>query len=232
MATSSLALPPISVVLPIGPQHEYLHWLGECLDSIRTQTYFPYEIIVISDGADLSKQDLRGCTVFHNPWPIGCGLSWNFGVALSKTNCVFLMGSDDKLLPECLEACAEAYMLTGDTCGFYNVTCITSQGEVISLFNNAAMVTKELWALTGGFPITSTVGAPDALLISILLKHRPHHLHQVREGIPLYWVRIHDSQDTLRYAAHFSEEVISVRNKETARWRVPAWGGRLVGSVK
>ena len=220
MATRNRDLPQITVVVPVGPNKVYRQWLGECLDSIRMQTYPAHEIILIDDMAHLDERETAGCKVYKNPWLIGCGLSWNFGVALSATNCVFLMGSDDGLMPECLEACALAY---SDPYGYYNVTCIDSNGTVIDLFNNAAMVTKKLWALTGGFPITSTVGAPDGLLLSILIKHFPQHLHQVRKGEPLYWVRVHPDQDTRRYASVFHQQVIDIRNIETARWRRPEW---------
>ena len=211
----------ITVVIPVGPQKIYANYLPECIESIKRQSLKPFEIILVDDMHGLSPDQYPDCTLIQNKWLCGCGLSWNFGVAAARTNCVFLMGSDDIMLDGCLEECVKAYR---DPEGFYNVTCETSAGEKIDLPNNAAMVTKALWKKTGGFPITSTLGAPDALLISIMLKHMSEHIHQVKQGTPLYHVRVHPEQDTGRYAAFFNWEVIQVRNKETERWQPPQWG--------
>lgn len=215
-------MPNITVVVPVGPQPAYRNYLEECLSSLFKQTRLPTEVLVIDDMADLSQTDVPGCKLFKNDWLLGCADSWNRGVALSQTDCVFLMGSDDTLMPECLEACWEAYQAYNGLAAWYNVTCALQDGSVQDLPNNAAMITKNLWRLTGGFP-PSAFAAPDALLISIMLAHMPDRILQVRKGIPLYWCRQHPGQDTLRNAGRFNGPTIDIRGIETATWQPPDW---------
>src|SRR5574337_184899 len=165
----------ITVVVPVGPQTAYRQFLLECLDSIYAQAEPPREIIIINDMADLKPSETPGCTVYKNDWLLGCADSWNRGVALSKTDAVFLMGSDDKLLPGCLIECWKVYQEQQNRPAWYNVTCQIQDGSIQWLPNNAAMITKKLWNLTGGFP-PSSFAAPDALLLSIMMVHCPERI--------------------------------------------------------
>lgn len=214
----------ITVVLPVGPQRAYRNYLGECLQSIREQTVQPQEIIIIDDMADLKKDEIGECSYIRNQWLLGCADSWNIGVANAITNPVFLMGSDDKLLPTCLEECLEEYYRQQKADAWYNVTIQLQNGDTSWLFNNAAMVTKGLWNMTGGFPPSAFAG-PDALLLSIMMVHMPERMLQVKQGTPLYWCRQHPDQDTLRNAARFNQPTIDIRNIETRDWKPPFWTG-------
>ena len=123
----------------------------------------------------------------------------------------------------CLEECSKFAKKKKDKLGYYSVTVDLANGKQQNLPINAAMVTKSLWEWTGGFPISCTVGAPDALFISILLGHGGKHLHRVKEFTPLYWVREHPDQDSNINSKVFHKEVLSIRNIETERWKPPAW---------
>lgn len=216
----------ISIVVPVGPNPKYLEYLDECIASIREQMKSEDQIVIIDDMSNLDEKydNDTDQIVYHNAWNLGCSASWNLGVAFSDNESCILMGSDDRLLPGCLDACRETIASPDyDPLGYYNLTCITSDDEMIDLHNNAAMVSRSLWKLVGGFPITGALGAPDALLISIMLVHLPQHLRQIKQGTPFYYVRKHPDQDTLRFAAPFNWEVIQVRNKETERWQKPTW---------
>lgn len=223
----------ISVVIPVGPNPAYLQYLPECLESIVDENPGG-EIVIVDDMANLPynlRKDYLTPTNYYgrwqqikNDWLLGCAASWNIGVARASHEWVLLMGSDDYLLPGCIKACLETISDPNhDPLGYYNLTCIDSDGEVHNLHNNAAIVSKSLWRFTGGFG-PSAFAAPDAWLISILLGNAPQHLHQIKEGTPLYFVRKHPAQDTPRMAGLFWEEVISIRNKETARFSPnPEW---------
>lgn len=217
----------ISIIVPVGFHPDYKKYLGECLDSIETQMKDGDEILIIDDMAHLAHSEewrarIEQHSYWPSPWLIGCADAWNIGVSIAKNNLCLLMGSDDKLLPGCLDALREAYVSTGYLDAYYNLTIIDDKGDVHTVFNNAAAVTKGLWNLTGGFP-PSAFAAPDALLISIMMVHLPHLLLQVKEKTPLYWVRTHEAQDTQRMAGAFNWETIQIRNVETARWKKPEW---------
>lgn len=221
----------ISVVVPVGPQPAYKKYLPECLESIRSQMTPKDEIVIVDDMAHLQEDTdwfnrWKPTTEQYicNPWLLGCAASWNIGIARAKNAFCLLMGSDDKLLPGCLDACRKVISHKPDPLGFYNLTIELSSGETTKVFNNAAMVSKFLWKYTGGFPLSAAVGAPDALLISMMLVHMPEHLHQLEDGKQLYWCRQHDNQDTQRMAGFFHSEVISIRDKETGRFKPnPDW---------
>lgn len=221
---------PISVIVPVGPQKAYLQYLDECLESVYQND--PDEVILIDDMAHLDTQwpllnDYldRGIMYYQNPWLCGCGMSWNFGVSYSKNELCFLMGSDDKFNTDyALEACVNSWETHNKLDAWYNVTCITQSGEIVTAFNNAAAVTRGLWGLLGGFG-PSAFAAPDAWAISIMMVHMPNRLIQVEEDSPHYWVREHDSQDTPRQFGRFFDAAHSIRDIATRTWAPPEWKG-------
>lgn len=222
----------ITVVVPVGPDPVYKLYLMECIQSVVEQMGNDDELLLVDDQANLSAEMLAPVPVpaggylnyVKTDWLVGCAAAWNIGVGLARNENCILMGSDDKLLPACLDRCRNQITSPDyDPKGYYNLTCTLSTGEQIALFNNAAMVSKTLWYHLGGFPISASVGGPDALVVSIMMVHMPEHLHQLAEGTPLYWCRVHAGQDTLKQAAAFNWEVIRIRDIETARWQHPAW---------
>lgn len=226
----------ITIVVPVGPDPRYLDYLEECLHSIADQMRTGDELLVIDDaaflGADLLQAvDLRCDGQLHyvrTEWWSGPFVAWNMGVSLAQNDLCLLMGSDDRLLSGCLDALRQAYYHNQQKPAWYNLTIQLDNGEVHTVFNNAAAVTRKLWAWIGGFPPSASLGAGDALLISILMVHASEKLIQVREGTPLYWCRSGPHQDTLKQGALFSYETIRVRDIETQRWSSPAWGERFL----
>lgn len=221
----------VSVIIPVGPDPAYKLYLLDCIKSVVEQMEANDEILIVDDMALLNSEFFAAIPVpdgayLHyakNEWLLGCAASWNIGVGLARNENCILMGSDDKLMPGCLTACKAAINAPDyDPFGYYNLTCDVN-GERVAVFNNAAMVSKKLWYHMGGFPITASVGGPDALLISIMLVHMPTHLHQLQEGTVFYWCRSGSHQDTLKQAAFFSHEIVLIRNRETARWTHPIW---------
>ncbi|KKM71392.1 hypothetical protein LCGC14_1431150, partial [marine sediment metagenome] len=161
---------PITVVVPVGPNPAYREYLKECLDSIRAQTVPAGEILVIDDQANLTQEDVgQDVTLWKTPWLAGVAHAFNFGVALAQHDLVFMLGSDDVLLPGCLADCIATWEAHRDHLGYYYVDLVYQDGRQQSLACNAAMVTKTLWRHNGGFPVESAVGAPDTVLISIML---------------------------------------------------------------
>lgn len=233
----------ITVAVPVGPQQEYKQYLGECLDSVSEQMTDKDQIIIVDDQAHLEArhipENLDFCVetnpeqvrdgqyvIWRTSWLVGCADAWNAAVSMAGNSLVLLLGSDDRLYPDCLDELRDAYTAHNYLDAWYNLTVEITEGPdkgIHDVFNNAAAVTKGLWNLLGGFPPSAGAGAPDALLISVMLVHMPERLIQVKEGTPLYWARVHDAQETPRQAGFFNWEVIQIRNKETQRWQKPTW---------
>lgn len=239
----------ITVVLPIGPFRDDTAYLKECLVSIREQTLKPHELIVVADRSgvllaheihpflnpddDPYRQGAIPTSIIQHYWRLGCAASWNQGVGASCTECVFLMGADDTLEPTALEECWATYSRIGDPLGYYYLGVKYSTGEVQDVPCNAAMVTKSLWKHTGGFPPEAGVGAPDALLISILMGQgaRAGNLHAVADGTPLYNVRVHAAQETRR-TGKYHQQIIAIRDIATRTWEPPEWSNRGAAAIE
>ena len=237
----------ISVVIPLGPNPAYLEWLPECIDSVLAQTHLPTEVVLVDDGARIERNiktffspdifeiigteesawwdrllddDKILLRYYRTPWNVGVADAFNFGVGLSYNELVFMLGSDDKLMPTCLEEVVKEYDKQGQWDGWYNVTLVTQSGEESWLPNNAAAVTRGLWKWLGGYPPSAGLAACDAVALSILMVHAPDRIIQVKQNTPLYWAREHEHQDTRKNMSYFAASgvVEAVRNMETQRF--------------
>lgn len=187
----------ITVVIPVGTSAHCTRYLQECLDSLKEQSMRPTEIILVDDMAHLNKLklDISGLNVIvhRNLWHSGQPHSVNYGIALSSNELIFMLNSDDKLKPWALEDCLSAWNKYKDELGYYWCDVEYSDtGEYQRCATSAAMVTKTLWKHIGGYPIESSIGMPDTILISILLKHKAAgNLYHVMSEKPPYWYRRH-----------------------------------------
>lgn len=228
----------ISVTIPVGPHPGNARYLRECLASVAEQTLQPADVVVIDDMAavatmlEVQKQASElglNLKIWRAPWRLGVAAAFNFGVALAESELVFMLGSDDRLLPKCLAECLDCYDSNARRDLYYNVGVKFSDGrEDQYIACNAAAVTKGLWRQTGGFPLESSVGAPDAALLSIMLGTRAGYSHVVNGREPLYWYRVHGETDTAGRGA-WQGVILEVRNLVTATWQRPQWGRRSGG---
>jgi hypothetical protein len=154
----------------------------------------------------------------------GVAHSFNFGVALAKNDLVFMMGSDDRMEPHCLEDCLAAYEVSGKRPGYYWVDVQYSDGEQQALACNAAMVHKAMWRSSGGFPVESAVGAGDTMLVSILMTHPDAGaMFHVESKTPPYWYRRHDQTYSRTRGSKFGGIHGPVRDKVMELWQRPTW---------
>lgn len=158
---------PITVVIPVGPAQHHTAHLHECLDSVRDQTQQPAEILVIDNGTGLRSALLmpedvpegRGIRLWVAPWAMGLATGFNAGVGLARNDHVFFLGSDDLLMPRCLELCWQAWLADPHPLGWYFVGVRDSSGYEQNTPCLAAMVTKALWQAGGGLELGSDYGA-------------------------------------------------------------------------
>lgn len=191
-------MPEVSVVVPVGPYPGNKKWLPEALDSCWTQSLQPSQVLLIDDGANL-EPDIWHADIWKTPWRSGVAHAFNFGVALAKSDLVFMLGSDDYLHHRCLEQCVKAWERNDRKDAYYwvGVEYLDDREHKLQFAPcNAAMVTKGLWKWSGGFPPESSVGAPDAALISCLWGS--DKLQCVHHTQPLYYYRSHPETDTSR----------------------------------
>jgi hypothetical protein len=173
------------------------------LASIAEQTMLPDDVLLIDDGANLDPEalpPLPGLRIWCTPWRSGVAHSFNFGVALARSDLVIMLGSDDRLMPDAVATCISTWQQIGDTHGYYYLPVQYHDGRLQHVPCNAAMVHKGLWNLTGGFPIEGSVGACDTLLINKMqvANGRLGTLYPVGvEEHPLYWYRAHEETDTV-----------------------------------
>lgn len=211
---------PITVTIPVGPYPSNTRWLTECIDSISQQTVLPEEILIIDDGANIDPDTLShlAITIWQTPWQSGVAHAFNFGVALAHNDLVVMLGSDDKLLPTCIEKLWQCWEGHKDPMGYYFLALKYSDDREQNTPCNAAMVHKHHWRVTGGFPVESAVGAPDTMLCSIMLKHYPKAgtFYKVSEET-LYWYRYHPEIETHRKPA-WGGVVHLTRDLVTQEW--------------
>lgn len=216
----------ITVVIPVGPYEANVRWLRACLDSVAAQTHPAAGILLIDDQAHLCEDDYPEAVIWRTPWLSGVAHAFNFGVALAPTELAVMLGSDDLLEPWCLEDCARTWEATRDPLGYYSLDVrYLDTGETQSIACNAAMVSKSLWRHTGGFPVQAAVGAPDTMLLSIMMAARgaAGAIRRVRSdrGAP-YLYRQHAETDTARNFWRLREPIAQVRDILTRDWRPSA----------
>lgn len=205
---------PITVTIPVGPYPQNVRWLHEALNSIVEQGVLPDEVLLIDDGAGLDPAHYPGCRIWRTPWRSGVAHAFNYGVALARNDLVVMLGSDDRLLPDCIRTCWATWQRLDDPIGYYAMTVLYDDGKVQNDPCNAAMVHKALWNLTGGFPIEAAIGACDTWLISKIMIGGGGNIYHLSE-YPTYWYRAHEETSTRTRANWFG--IIEIARDEWLR---------------
>ena len=193
---------PVTVVIPVGPEPHHRTWLQEAIDSVEAQMGDKDRLLAILDGEPQGHGGIWGSDIAetkHLPWRMGVAGAFNAGVGCAEHGLILMLGSDDILLPGAIDACVQAWEDNDRADAYYYMTVEYSddrEDRIQTLPCHAVMVTRGLWEETGGFPPETASGAPDAAFISMLMVWRPDTLIPVEKGKPLYWVRVHENQDT------------------------------------
>ena len=93
----------VSVVIPCYGQ---AHFLAQAVESVLTQTYAPYEIIVIDDGSPDKVSEVSGrypaARLYRTPDNRGVSEARNLGLEKCQGEYLVFLDSDDRLLPNAL----------------------------------------------------------------------------------------------------------------------------------
>lgn len=157
----------VSVIIPC---YKYAHFLKECVDSVRNQTYKNIEIIVVDDGSpdntkEVCEQLGVKCVSKLNG---GLGSARNAGIKEATGEYIMCLDADDKLVPGAIQEHVNlmgektiaqcALMEFGES---HNV--FTPLGATIEslLYANSvycnAMFPKKAWEESGGYDESDTM---------------------------------------------------------------------------
>lgn len=159
----------ISVIIP---SYKYAHYLKECIDSVKAQTYPVHEIIVANDGSpDNTSEVARELGVILVEKENG-GLSSarNAGIKVATGEYIMCLDADDKLVPGAIEEHMKLIEddMTIAQCalmefGERHVCMIPSEKPDLwrilqsnTIFCNAVF-SKKVWEAVGGYDESDTM---------------------------------------------------------------------------
>jgi glycosyltransferase involved in cell wall biosynthesis len=94
--------PAVSVIIPT---YNYAHFIGEAIESVLSQTYRNFEIIVVDDGSTDETSEVVAkfpeARYFNQPNQ-GIAAARNKGLQLSNGEALVFLDADDRLLPDAL----------------------------------------------------------------------------------------------------------------------------------
>jgi len=98
------------IVTVIVPAYNYANFIGECLDSVLSQTFKSWECIVIDNGSTDNTHEIvksysnkDGRIKYHYTNQKGVSLARNLAVSLSQGTYLLPLDADDKIDPTYLE---------------------------------------------------------------------------------------------------------------------------------
>lgn len=155
--------PTVSCIIPC---YKYAHYLKECVDSVKAQTYPVHEIIVVDDGSpdNTSVLALELETTLVKKRNGGLSSARNAGIDVAMGEYIMCLDADDKLLPGAIEEHVKlmtddmtiaqcALMEFGERHVIAVPTTPTGLKRILTgntIFCNA-MFSKRVWEEVGGF---------------------------------------------------------------------------------
>jgi glycosyltransferase involved in cell wall biosynthesis len=127
-------MPTLSVIVPV---HNVENYLGECLESLITQTLTDLEIIVVNDATTDNSEDVirsymaKDCRIryYHHETNRGPGGARNTGVRQSQGDWITFVDADDWLATNCLEHTMQIVNETLCDCIMFGASRVSDTGE-------------------------------------------------------------------------------------------------------
>jgi len=111
---------PNSLVSVVIPCYNHAHFLGEAIDSVLSQTYFPVEVIIVDDGStdDIAQIIVARPSIrYVRQDNMGLAHARNTGLSHSSGEYVLFLDADDRLLPDAITTGVHA-LETRKDCAF------------------------------------------------------------------------------------------------------------------
>jgi glycosyltransferase involved in cell wall biosynthesis len=159
----------VSVVIPC---YKYAHYLKECVDSVKNQTYPVHEIIVVNDGSPDNTSEIAKelGVILVEKENGGLSSARNAGIKVATGEYIMCLDADDKLVPGAIEEHVKLMLdhMTIAQCALMEfgerhvvMTPIqnTSLERVMgsnTIYCNA-MFSKEMWQDVGGYDESETM---------------------------------------------------------------------------
>ena len=131
--------PKISVIVPVYNAASYL---AACIDSLLTQTFSSFEVLLIDDGstdgsgeiAEQYAQKASRVRVVHHRWNMGAAATYNMGLMVSRGAYVTFVDGDDLVAPSYLETLYHELRVSGAdivAAGYQDFSETPRDGEVM-----------------------------------------------------------------------------------------------------
>lgn len=159
----------VSVIIP---SYKYAHYLEECVNSVKKQTYPVHEIIVVNDGSPDNTSEVAKSlgVILVEKENGGLASARNAGIEVATGEYIMCLDADDKLLPGAIEEHIKlikddmsfaqcALMEFGERHTVMVPTYPTSLERVMrsnTIFCNA-LFPKKAWVEVGGFDESETM---------------------------------------------------------------------------
>ena len=148
--------PKVSVIVP---NYNYGHFIKERIDSILSQTYQNFELIILDDCSTDNSRDIiesyRGNShvskIVYNEVNSGSPfIQWNKGISLCSGEWIWIAESDDKASPEFLSTLINEINKSPDVVlAFSESYYIDSQGNVLNIENSNESPNQSVYTYEG-----------------------------------------------------------------------------------